>query len=573
MSDDDAALIKRATGLTGFDSVTGGGLPAAGATLVLGEPGSGKTILGLNIIAEAIGRGEGALFISFEESREQILRDAASFDWGPTLAQSPRWKLVDVRPAAHAEAAGGFDLEGLLAGVDAQTERLDASWIIVDGIDRLLRLQPETDTAVGQVARLSDWARERGRTLVLTGKSTHDDRVQPAYLEGLEFMLDTVIVLSAELVQRRLNRRLRIAKYRGTAHAADELALVIDARGLHVPYDARDASQIAPASTERVGTGVTRLDKLLDGGPYRGSTVLVSGQPGTAKTTLSVAFAHAAANRGERVLYISFDEYSDRIVRNVASVGIDLEPAIAAGKLHFRSRHAGLALIEAHYVDIRTLLDEIAPECLVIDPVSALLKADSAETGFIATERLIGEASARGTTTLLTSLTAADDAHTEATLSHVSTVADTWITLGYQIRGGERNRSLSIVKSRGSGHSNQVRELLLSASGIDLADVYQYGSEVLMGTARIQRESEEAAREREAGAEQQRRERELERALQQARLRSEKAQSEVERLADELEGTRAAGRAGQQQDAAHREAVMRRRDPDRDPEDADGHER
>jgi len=563
----EGQLVKRATGLAGLDAVTHGGLPAGGATLVLGEPGSGKTVLGLNLVACALERGEAALFVSFEESREQVLRDAASFRWGADLAASERWRLVDARPDPDTQAAGSFDLEGLLAGIGSYCEALGATWIVIDGIDRLLRLDPDARSAVNHVSRLNDWCREQGITLLLTGKRIDRDSSQPAYLEGIEFMLDTVLVLATELVHRRLNRRFRIAKYRGNAHTTDELAVVIDDDGFQVPYDDVPPAEVAAASSERVSTGVARLDKVLGGGPYRGSTVLISGQPGTAKTTLAVGFARAAAERGERALYVSFDEFSDRIVRNVASVGIDLQPAIDAGHLHIRTREAWRALIEEHYLRIQALIDELQPDCLVLDPVSALLKANSAETAFVTTERLIGQAAARGITTVLTSLVGREDPTAEGTLSHVSTLADTWITLAYHVRGGERNRSLSVVKSRGSAHSNQVRELLLSGEGVDLADIYQYGSEVLMGTARLQKESEQAADNQQQRAERLRRKRQLERELEQARMRSAEAESETERLADELERERQAEVDADHEAAAHRDAVMQRRDPARKPGD------
>ncbi len=565
-------LIKRETGIPGLDAVTRGGLPAAGATLVIGAPGAGKTVLALQIIARALERGETALYITFEESRDQIARDGASFQWGAALGASTDWRVIDARPPSGAESAGDFDLEGLLAGLGDQVERLGAGWIVLDGIDRLLRLAGDTEWAVKQVADLNDWCRNRGVALLLTGKSTEADAVQPAYLEGLEFMLDTVLILSTELVNRRLNRRFRIAKYRGTAHITDELALVIDDAGLHLPYDVIPSDTSAAATDERVSMGIDRLDKLLGGGVYRGSTVLISGQPGTAKTTLSLCFAQAMAARGEIVLYVSFDEHGDRIVRNAASIGIDLRSHLDSGHLHVRTREAWRALVEEHYVGIHELLHSLRPKALVIDPVSALIKSTSAETASVTTERLIGQSVAMGITTVLTSLTEGDDPIAETTLSHVSTLADTWVSLGYNVRGGERNRSLSIVKSRGSAHSNQVRELLLSNEGVDLADVYQYGSEVLMGTARLHKEREEAAERSRAEREYEARRRQLERELEQARSRGEQAHSETERIREELTRLDEDERRSKEANAAHRDAIARRRDPSRSAKHDEGGE-
>ncbi len=558
----DSPLTKRSTGIIGLDAVTRGGLPDAGGVLVLGGPGSGKTVLGLQILAGTIPQGDGGLFISFEESPEQILRDAGSFEWGQTLTDSDAWVLLDGRPPVDATASGGFDLDGLLAMAGQRLERLGGGWLILDGIDQLLSLQPDPRAARDQIRNMNDWCEAHRISLILTGKRATADDSRPLDLEGIEFMLSTVLVLSAELVGRRLNRRFRVSKYRGSAHVTDELPMIIDDTGLHLPYSAANQPWKASASHERIDMGIPRLDRILEGGIYRGSTILVSGAPGTAKTTLAVSFALAAADRGERVLYLTFDELSDRIVRNAASVGIQLQPAIDSGLLRIESREAWNSLVEEHFIAIHRWLDSFQPDCLVIDPVSALLKAASADSAYMTTERILGEARARGITTLLTSLIDTDHRESESTLSHASTLADSWISLEYRIHGGERNRALSIVKSRGSAHSNQVRELLLSSAGVDLADVYEYGSEVLMGTARIQKEHEVAENRRREGIEQAQQQRDLERGIEQARLRMQQAQSEAERLTEVLERERQGDTDASREAATHRQDIRRHRAAD-----------
>ncbi|WP_067561519.1 ATPase domain-containing protein [Halofilum ochraceum] len=562
MGQADTPLTKRPTGIAGLDAVTRGGLPDAGGVLVLGGPGAGKTILGLQILASAIANGDGGLFISFEESPAQILRDAGSFDWGETLTESDAWALLDGRPPVDATASGGFDLEGLLAIAGQRLDHLGGGWLILDGIDQLLSLEPDARAALDQIRHLNDWCEARRVTLLLSGKRASADAARPLDLEGIEFMLSTVLVLSAELVGRRLNRRFRIAKYRGSAHVTDELPMVMDDAGLHLPYSAANQSRHAPVSYERVGMGIPRLDHILGGGIYRGSTVLVSGAPGTAKTTLAVGFARAAVDRGERVLYLTFDELGDRIVRNAASVGIELQPGIDSGLLRIESREAWNALVEEHFITIHRWLDAFQPDCMVIDPVSALLKSASADSAYMTTERILGEARARGITILLTSLIDTESQEQESTLSHVSTLADSWISLEYRVHGGERNRALSIVKSRGSAHSNQVRELLLSDDGVALADVYEYGSEVLMGTARMQKEHEVAERSRRAEVERGQRRRDLERNIEQARLRMQEAQSEAERLSEVLERERQGDTDANHQADLHRQDIRRRRAAD-----------
>ena len=571
MTIEDASLRKRETGISGLDTVTRGGLPAAGGVLLMGNAGSGKTVLALQILARAAERGEGGVFISFEETVGQIHRDAASFRWGRALLASDRWYAIDGRPPADAEVSGPFDLEGLLAAAGRCLDHVAGSWLVLDGIDRLLRLQPEPNTAINLVRQLSDWCEARGVTLLLTGKcgDADADADGPAVLNGIEYMLSTVLTLSTELVGRRLNRRFRITKYRGTAHVTDELPMIMDDDGVHLPYSEGSSRNPVPACAERLGTGIARLDEILGSGLYRGSTTLISGMPGTAKTTLAVRMAEGAAARGETVLYLSFDELADRIVRNVASVGIDLQRHIDSGHLCIESREAWSALVEEHFTAIQKRLDDIGPDWLVIDPVSALLKAVSAEGAHLGTERIIGTARARGITTVLTSLIEAEVIESEATLSHASTLADTWIALDYRVLGGERNRALSVVKSRGSAHSNQVSELLLSSAGLDLAEPYEYGSEVLMGTARIQKEKEESTRRHQLALGREQRQRDLERQIEQANLRMQEAKSEAERLREELQRERQDHRDAERDERAHYEQVRRRRRRDADPAEED----
>ena len=579
MTPASTTLTKRATGISGLDAATHGGLPAAGTVLVVGGPGSGKTVLGLQVIAEAVGRGEGGVYISFEESREQILRDTAAFSWGERLHDTQRCELIDARRRHGTEVAGNFDIDGLLAALEHCRQHVAGSWVVVDGLDQLLRLQTSSITALDQITRLADWCETQDQTLLLTAKPAagDTDTMQPDYLGGLEYLLSTVLVLSSRLVEQSLNRRLRIAKYRGTAHITNELGLLINADGIHLPYARQLAISEAAAPTERISTGIPRLDHVLDGGLYRGSTTLVSGQPGTSKTTLAAAFAEAAAERGERVLFFSFDEFTPQIVRNVGSIGIDLQLHIDAGNLRVHARAAWTALVEEHYLELSEQIERFDPHCVVIDPASALLKAASSGHAYLAIERLLLHTRAHGITTLLTSLSESDDPVGESSLSHTSTLADTWITLRYQVVGGERNRALSVVKARGTKHSNQVREMIVSANGVDLADVYSFGSEVLMGTARVQRESEIRAEERHQAMVREQRQRDLERELARARSRMEDAQDEMEQLSRQLDQESREREQRDRESRQHHEDIKARRgaghgdpDPSRDGPPRDG---
>ncbi|MDX1608739.1 MAG: ATPase domain-containing protein [Halofilum sp. (in: g-proteobacteria)] len=552
MSETDWQLVKRPTGIPGLDALTHGGLPQHQATLVVGQAGTGKTVLGLQILAHAVEQGDGGVFVTFEESPAQVWRNADSFRWGSVLNGSDAWTAIDARPQPGAETSGEFDIEALLAAVAAAADRCRNPWVIIDGIDQLLQRQPKREIAIDQVRQINERCEQGGWTMLLTGK-IDGEGIAPRHLEGSEFMLPTTVALSATLIDGRLNRQLRVAKYRGSGHVADTVPMVMNDHGIQLPYQVVPAYGPATAGTGRVSSGIERLDQVLGGGPYRGSSTLISGRPGTAKSTLAAGFARAAAERDERALYVSFDELEGPYVRNLASVGIDLQPHIDAGRIRFCGLSAWSSLVAEHVLLLQRLIEEFEPDCLVIDPVSALLKASGTEGPRAATERILDLARRRGITTVMTSLTNEDDPEGESTSSHVSTIADTWIVLDYNVRGGERNRSLSVVKSRGSAHSNQQRELLLSSDGMDLADVYEHGTEVLMGTARVQKESEERATVRRRDLERTRRRQDLARRIEQAR-------SEMERLEVELELDEQEGEESDRLGREYTEHMQRRRE-------------
>ncbi len=553
-------IDKAATGLPGLDLATGGGLPRSGTTLLSGRAGSGKTVLALQIAALAARQGRASIVVSFEEPPEQLRRNASSFAWGDALVSHDRVRLVDGRPKLSGQVAGAFDMEGLLAVLDALAAEIRPAWIVLDGIDQLLALQPDEAAAITEVRRVDEWSRGRGLATLLTCKRTEAGTSSHAYLEAIEFLLSTSITLSVTSSGRRLARRLRIVKYRGSSHASDDIPMILDEDGVRLPLAATASASVA--SVERVASGIPDLDAVLGGGIYRGSTLLISGAPGTSKSTLAASFALAAAERDETALFLSFDEPPANIVRNVASVGIDLAPHIERGRIAVHFRAAWESAAEQHVIRVQQLLDEMKPDLLVIDPVSALQKASPADDAYLAIEYILSLTRARNVTTLMTSLTNNDEPSSEATLSHTSTIADSWITLDYRILGGERNRALSIVKSRGTAHSNQVRELLLGAEGIELASVYRYGSEVLMGTARAHAEHRARAQRFEADRERTRRLRELEDRLAATETRQREAAREAERLRRSLDVERRADRLTEEAGEEHEAGIVARREPD-----------
>jgi len=349
------AIAKQPTRIAGFDAMSGGGLPAAGATLVLGEAGTGKTVFACNVVANALAAGETCLFVAFEETPDELLTHARSFDWDLESHVGDRLLFFYARPPDDAASAGEFDLEGLIAALRAHCGRSAPAWIVLDGIDQLLSLLPGRRAPLQELRRLNGWLKDNGRASLLTAKPPPEGLASADPLLGAHYMVSTVVELSSMLEESRLVRKLRIAKYRGSAHVTDEMPMVIDGRGISLPYKAPEAPE-APAGESgdaRVSTGVPRLDTLLEGGYFAGSSVLVSGAPGTSKTTLAGAFAAATAARsGERTLFVSFDELPRHIVRNLRSVAIDLETPRADGRLVLVGRRAWEAPVESHFLDM-----------------------------------------------------------------------------------------------------------------------------------------------------------------------------------------------------------------------------
>lgn len=537
-----ASIVKRATGVPGLDDMTYGGLPVGATTLITGATGSGKTILTLQVAANAVAAGRPAVVVSFGESADRLRAEARSFAWGDALMRSPHLHLFDVPQHLSASTSGEFDLGGLFAVLDDLLDADDEPWVVLDEIDQLLVLARDPMVAIAQIRRIDAWSEARGIPVLLTGKEG-DVRGQGSdYLHAVEFLLPVVVSLSARLERLRLNRRFRIVKYRGTRHVAAEVPMIIDDEGVHLPFGGEFAPNETIATAERVGTGIGRLDEILGGGLHRGSTVLLSGPPGASKTTLAASIVEAAAQRGERALMINFDEIAARIVRNVASVGIELASHVASGLVVIKGRTAWHAVVEEHALALQRRIAEHRPHVLVVDPVSSLFKLWSGDASYLSIERVVAMARANGITTVLTSLDAEEAPGAQSTRSQAATLADTWITLEYRVLRGERNRALSIVKSRGTAHSHQVRELRLSADGIDLVDVYRSGSEVLMGTARLherQQEQEQVQRRQRLRADRLHElEAELEEELEAVRAERDEVTREERRLAETLDRVR-----------------------------------
>ena len=475
------AVTKVLTGLQGFDEITGGGLPRGRTTLVMGGPGCGKTVFALQALVNGVRlRKEAGIFVAFEESAGQIIANGATFAWNLPAIHKKKLHFFDARLSPSVVQAGDFDLIGMLRLLGAKAREMKATCIVFDGIDVLLGLLDDPVAERREIYRLRDWLIEEELTGIITQKAGgHDGEHRYGFLQ---FMVDCVVVLRHQVVEGSAFRDLRVMKFRGSAFGGDEFPITLTSEGMQLTN--RGPTELAYAvSNERVSTGVSRLDNMLCGGYYRGSNVLISGAPGTAKSTLAGLFAAAACERGERVLYVSFDEGAAQIVRNLQSVNVHLGRFLKSGLLKMYSTRTRGPNVEDQFSDLRAKVRAHSPRCLIIDPLSALSTKMAHVASADAAQQFLDFLKGLGITVLNTSLLEGINTD-EATATNISTIADTWIHLSYVVHEGERNRALTIVKSRGTGHSNQVRELTLADSGVTLTDVFVAHGKVLMGVAR-----------------------------------------------------------------------------------------
>jgi circadian clock protein KaiC len=481
---------KASTGITGLDEITGGGLPRGRTTLLVGGSGSGKTILALQFLVHgAQHRDEPGIFVAFEETPSRIVANAETFGWNLPELQKDRLFFMDAQPRPDLVQSGTFDLSGMLAALGAQVADMKASRIVFDALDIVLALLPDAAAQRREIYRLHAWLLEHHLTGIVTLKAGAESAQSFSFMQ---FMVDCAVILNHSVVLGVSQRNLRVQKYRGSSFDENESPFLIGRSGFEVAVTRTLGRGGAVVTDERVSSGVERLDTMLGGGYYRGASVLITGFPGTAKTTLSGAFAEAACQRGERTMFVSFDSDSNEVIRNLGSVGIRLDRFVEDGSLHMVSARTITGSAETYLVRIKTLAKEHKARCLVVDPISTLSKSGNELTAHSVAERLIDWSKAEGITLVCTSLLDEMSSQSEGgSPLQISTLADTWIHLNYLVQAGERNRGMSIIKSRGTAHSNQVRELVLSDAGITVTDTDAAGGEVLMGTMRWEKESAE----------------------------------------------------------------------------------
>jgi circadian clock protein KaiC len=522
-------LPKAPTGIHGLDEITGGGLPRGRPTLVCGSAGCGKTLLALEFLVRGTTEmGEPGVFMSFEESAEELAANVRSLGFDlEQLAQEKRI-LVDYVHVERSqiEEAGEYDLEGLFIRLGHAIDSIGARRVVLDTIETLFGGLENAAVLRSELRRLFAWLKQKGVTAVITGERGDGTLTR----QGLEeYVSDCVILLDHRVSEQLSTRRLRIVKYRGSTHGTNEYPFLIDENGISV-LPVTSAGLAHGVSDERVSTGVPRLDTMLGGqGLYRGSSVLVTGTAGTGKTSLAAHFADATCRRGERCLYFAFEESQSQFVRNMRSIGLDLEPWIEQDLLRFHAMRPTAHGLEMHLATLHKLVKAFEPRAVVLDPITSFVSAGTTADTEAMLLRLIDFLKAGEITAFLTTLTHAGQ-FMERTEAGISSLIDTWMLLRDIELGGERNRGMYVLKSRGMSHSNQIREFLLTDHGVELKDVYVGPEGVLTGSLRLAREARERAEALVRQQDIERRRRDLERKREQleGQVAAQRVQLEAE---------------------------------------------
>jgi circadian clock protein KaiC len=483
-----SVLPKSPTGIKGFDEITGGGLPAGRPSLVCGPPGAGKSLFAMQFLVNGVARyDEPGVFLTFEQTRDDVLADVGSLNFNLAGLEDQDRLLVDaVVLEPQVVETGEFDLEALIVRLAWAVQTLGAKRVVIDNVEALFAAYSRPSLVRSELRRLFRWLKDQQLTTVVTGERG-DGTLTRHGIE--EYLSDCVVLLDDRVVQDVATRRLRVLKYRGSNHGRNEYPFLIGAGGLEVlPITSLGLNK--EVSHERVSTGVSGLDEMLGGeGVFRGSGILVSGSSGTGKTTIGATFADAACQRGEVVLFFSFEESEAEIHRNMASIGLDLARWVDRGLLHFHCERPTTRGLEDHLALMQQLIQEEAPSLVVIDPVSSLARGATAFDVSAMLMRQVYYLKDAGITAVMTVLT--DKGELAQSIINISSLVDTSLELVTLTALGERNRAVYVLKSRGTAHSNQIREFVLSDTGIAVVPVAIGAEGLLTGSARNDAESAE----------------------------------------------------------------------------------
>lgn len=483
-------LSKSPTGIQGLDEITSGGFPKGRTTLICGSAGCGKTLLAIEFLVRGAREfNEPGVFVAFEETNKELTENVISL--GFDLEELARQKKIVVDHVhlerSEIEETGEYDLEGLFIRIGHAISTIGAKRVVLDTIESLFSGFSNPLILRAELRRLFRWLKEKGVTTVITGERGDGTLTR----QGLEeYVSDCVIILDHRVTEQTSTRRIRVVKYRGSTHGTNEYPFLIDETGFSV-IPITSVGLTYEAATGRIPSGVDDLDQMLGGkGYFVGSSILVSGTAGTGKSSLAAHFSESVCRRGEKVLYFSLEESPSQVIRNMGSIGISLAPAMKTGLLMFHAMRPTFCGLEMHLTTMHRMVEAFNPSVVIVDPINSFLTGNNELEAKSMSMRLIDYLKARKITALFTSLTTGGS-QLERTDIFISSLIDTWILLRDIELGGERNRGIYILKSRGMAHSNQIREFLLTDHGIKLRDVYVGMEGVLTGSARQAQEARE----------------------------------------------------------------------------------
>ncbi|WP_260625643.1 circadian clock protein KaiC [Hymenobacter sediminicola] len=529
-----AALPKAPTGIEGLDEITEGGLPKGRPTLICGSAGCGKTLMGVEFLVRGIlDYNEPGVLMAFEETADELAANVASLGFDLKQLQANKLLRLDHVHVdrSEIEETGEYDLEGLFIRLGYAIDSIGAKRVVLDTIESLFSGFPNQAVLRSEIRRLFRWLKDKGVTTVITAERGEGSLTR----QGLEeYVSDCVILLDNRVINQITTRRLRIVKYRGSTHGTNEYPYIITEDGISVvPVTSLRLEHVV--SNEVVSTGVAGLDDMFTHrGVYRGSSTLITGTAGTAKTTLAVSFAIEACRRGERCVYFAFEESPEQLIRNMQSVGMDLRPFVEQGLLFIEASRPTLNGLEQHLVTVHKLIKEIKPGTVIIDPISNLVSVGSISEVRAMLTRLIDYLKVQGVTALFTALISGRSATQEMTEEGVSSLVDTWVHVRDLEGVGERNRGVSILKARGMAHSNQVREFVVTSHGVQLLDVKIGPDGIVTGASRLAQSIQEQAQIIANQQEVERRDRELERKRRVLEATIANLRTEFESVEEEL---------------------------------------
>ena len=485
-------LPKSLTGIQGLDEITEGGLPTGRPTLICGSAGCGKTLLAMEFLVRGATQfNEPGVFMAFEETAKDLTQNVASLGFDLDALVADKKIVLDFVyiERSEIEETGEYDLEGLFIRLGQSIDSIGAKRVVLDTIESLFAGLPNPLILRAELRRLFRWLKDKGVTAVITGERGEETLTR----QGLEeYVSDCVIVLDHRVKDQTSSRRLRVVKYRGSTHGTNEYPFLIDEDGISiVPVTSLGLGH--NASMDRIPSGISRLDTMMGGkGFFRGSTVLISGTAGTGKSSICAHFVDAACRRGERALYFSFEESPSQIIRNMRSIGIDLEQWVKKGLLHFQATRPAFAGLEMHLTMMHKATIKFDPQVVIVDTLNGFITGDNIADVKSMLMRLADFLKTKQISSMFTQLMSSNVAHGTGDIA-ISSMVDTWLVMHDIEIGGERNRCLSIIKSRGMAHSNQVRECLITDHGVELCEVYVGAGGVLTGSARIAQEAQELA--------------------------------------------------------------------------------